>query len=172
MIAKSTADGVAVSSQDVGTLVLRVAAGAVLAAHGTQHLFGWLDGPGVDGFTKLLESLGYEAARLFTLVGGISEIVGGLLLVLGLLTPLGVAAAVGMTTNAVIALHLQMGFWQTMGDLPLLLGLVAVAVAFTGPGRYSLDRGRRWVHGDVRSALAGIGFGIVVALAALLVKVV
>lgn len=172
MIAKSTAERVTVSSQDVGSLVLRVAAGGVLAAHGTQHLFGWLSGPGADGFTELLEGIGYESARLFTLVGGISEVVGGLLLILGLLTPLGVAAAVGMTANAVIAFHPQIGFWESMGDFPLLLGLVAVAVAFIGPGVLSLDRARRWVHGDLRSALVGIGIGVVAALLALLVKVI
>jgi putative oxidoreductase len=172
MITKSTSERVAVSTQDIGALVLRVATGVVLAVHGTQHLFGWFGGPGLDGFARLVEPLGYESPRLFALIGGLSEVAGGLLLVLGLATPLGVAAAVGMMINAVIALHLPFGFWQTAGDLAVLVGLAAVAVAFIGPGSYSLDRRRAWVHGGMRPAVAGIGLGVAVALVALVVKAV
>jgi putative oxidoreductase len=171
VITKSTVDRVTVSSQDVGALILRVGTGLVLAAHGTQHLFGWFGGPGLDGFARLLQPLGYESPRLFALIGGLSEVAGGLLLILGLATPLGVAAAVGMMINAVIALHLPFGFWQSAGDLAVLLGLAAVAVAFIGPGGYSLDRRRGWVHGGVRPALAGIGLGTAVALVALVLKI-
>lgn len=95
-----------------------------------------------------------------------------MLLVFGLFTPLGVAAAVGMTANAVIAFHPSIGFWASMGDFPLLLCLAAVAVAFIGPGAFSLDRARTWVHGDFRTAVAGIGLGVVGALIALLIKVI
>jgi putative oxidoreductase len=169
---KVAAERVAVSSQDVGALVLRVAAGAVLAIHGTQHLFGWFDGPGLDRYTRLVESLGYEPARLLATVGAISEVAGGLLLILGLLTPLGVAAAVGVTGNAVISFHpaQEDGFWLSFGDFPLLLGLSAIAVAFTGPGLLSLDRSRSWVHGQPRWALSGIGLGVIVAIVALVLK--
>lgn len=160
-----------VSSQDTGALVLRVGTGAVLAAHGAQHLFGWFGGPGRDGFAQLLESLGYGSAKFFALIAGLSELGGGLLLILGLATPLGVAAAVGMMINAIIALHLKLGFWETAGDLAVLVGLAAIAVAFIGPGSYSLDRGRGWVHGGTRPALAGIGLGAAVAIVALLVKI-
>ena len=170
MITKSTADRVAVSTQDIGALVLRVGAGAVLAAHGTQHLFGWFDGPGRDGFAQLLQNLGFSGAKFFALVAGLSELGGGLLLILGLATPLGVAAAVGMMINAVITLHLKLGFWQTAGDLAVLVGLAAVAVALIGPGVYSADRGRPWVHGGTRSAITGIGLGAVVDVIVLLVK--
>jgi putative oxidoreductase len=172
VITKSTDERVAVSTQDIGALVLRVATGVVFAAHGAQHLFGWFGGPGLDGFAGLLESLGYESGRLFALIAGLSELAGALLLVLGLLTPLGVAAAVGMMINAIVALHLRLGFWQTAGDLAVLLGLAAVAIAFIGPGTYSLDRRRGWVHGGMRPALAGIGLGALVAAAALLVKII
>lgn len=175
MVTEKVATGrVTASSQDVGALVLRVAAGAVLAIHGTQHLFGWFDGPGLDRYTRLVENLGYEPARLVATVGGISEVAGGLLLILGLLTPLGVAAAVGVTGNAVISFHpiQEDGFWLSFGDFPLLLGLSAVAVAFTGPGLLSLDRSRTWVRGDPRWALSGIGLGIVGAVIALVLKLV
>lgn len=172
MVTKSAAQRVAVSTQDIGALVLRVGAGAVFAAHGTQHLFGWFDGPGRSGFAQLLESIGYGSPQFFAVVAGLSEIIGGLLLILGLLTPLGVAAAVGMMINAVISLHLKLGFWLTAGDLAVLVGMCAVAVAFIGPGAYSLDRGRSWVHGGSRAALAGIGLGAAVGLITLLVKVI
>lgn len=172
MVAEKLVTERAVSSQDVGALVLRVAAGAVLALHGTQHLFGWFDGPGLDGYTRLVEGLGYGSARLLATMGGISEVVGGVLLILGLLTPLGVAAAVGVTANAVISFHSAQedGFWRSFGDFPLLLGLSAIAVAFVGPGLLSLDRSRSWVRGEPRWALGGIGLGVVVAVVALIFK--
>jgi len=172
VITKSTAGRVVVSTQDIGALFLRVGTGAVLAVHGTQHLFGWFGGPGFDGWAGLLKTLGFTSSRPFALIGGVSELAGGLLLMLGLLTPLGVAAAVGMMINAIITLHLKLGFWQTAGDLALLLGLAAIAVAFIGPGAYSLDRRRNWVHGGARPALAGIGLGTLAALIALLIKIV
>jgi putative oxidoreductase len=171
VITKSAAERVAVSTQDVGALVLRVGAGAVFAAHGAQHLFGWFGGPGRDGFAQLLQSLGFDSPKFFALVAGLSELGGALLLILGLATPLGVAAVVGMMINAVITLHLKLGFWQTAGDLAVLLGLAAVAIAFIGPGVYSVDRGRPWVHGGTRSAIAGIGLGAVAAAIVLLVKI-
>lgn len=172
VITKSTADRVAVSTQDIGAFVLRVGTGLVLAAHGTQHLFGWFNGPGRDGFAQILQTLGYDSPQFFATIAGLSEVAGGLLLILGLLTPLGVAAAVGMMINAVIALHLELGFWQTAGDLAVLVGLAAVAVAFIGPGTYSLDRRRPWVHGGTRPALAAITLGTLVAVVVLLVKAI
>lgn len=170
MINESTAERVSVSTQDIGALVLRVGAGLVFAAHGAQHLFGWFAGPGLDGFAGLLTSLGFASGKAFALIAGLSEVGGGLLLVLGLATPLGVAAAVGMMINAVITLHLKLGFWQTAGDLAVLLGLAAIAVACIGPGTYSLDRARSWVHGGARPALTGIGLGTVAALIVMLIK--
>jgi putative oxidoreductase len=172
VITKSTASRVDVSTQDMGALVLRVGTGLVFAAHGAQHLFGWFGGPGLDGFAGLLTSLGFASGKAFALIAGLSEIGGGLLLILGLATPLGVAAAVGMMINAVFTLHLKLGFWQTAGDLAVLLGLAAIAVACIGPGVYSLDRTRPWVHGGVRPALAGIALGTAVALVVLLIKAV
>jgi putative oxidoreductase len=171
VVTKPTAERVIVSSHDIGALVLRVGTGLVFAAHGAQHLFGWFGGPGLDGFGQLLASLGFPAAKAFALIGGLSEIAGGLLLVVGLATPLGVAAAVGMMINAVITLHLKLGFWATAGDLAVLVGLAAVAIALIGPGAYSLDRARNWVHGGTRPAYAGIGLGVVVAVIVLLIKV-
>lgn len=172
MITKSTAERVAVSTQDIGALVLRVGAGAVFAAHGAQHLFGWFGGPGRDGFAELLQTLGFSSGKFFATIAGLTELGGGLLLVLGLATPLGVAAAVGMMINAVFALHLKLGFWQTFGDLAVLLGLSAITIALIGPGVYSMDRGRPWVHGGARPAIAGIGLGAVVAVVVLFIKII
>ena len=64
-------------------------------------------------------------------------------LALGLLTPLGSAAVIGVMFNAVVAVHWHSGEWAANGgyELPLLFGIVAVTLGFTGPGRLSFDRG-------------------------------
>ncbi|EUA14051.1 doxX family protein [Mycobacterium xenopi 4042] len=78
-------------TQNLGLLLLRVGLGAVLVAHGLQKLFGWWGGEGPTGFKNSLSDAGYQHAEVLTYVAAGGEIVAGVLLVLGLFTP--VAAA-------------------------------------------------------------------------------
>jgi putative oxidoreductase len=74
--------------------------------------------------------------------------------------------------NAVVGVHWHSGVWAANGgyELPLLLGMVAVTLGCTGPGRLSLDRGRRWAGGGALSSLASLGLGLGAALVVLLLK--
>ncbi|MFF9065604.1 DoxX family protein [Streptomyces sp. NPDC014891] len=138
--------------RDLGLLVLRVGTGAVLAAHGTQKLFGWFGGGGIDGTTKAMEAMGFHPARESAVAAGLGEAGGGALLALGLATPAAGAAAAGAMTGAV-AVHAPAGFFAQGGgyEYPAFLGFVAAAIGVTGAGRYSLDHAtghvldRRWV---------------------------
>ena len=79
------------------------------------------------------------------LLAGVGEAGGGVLLALGLLTPLGAAAGVGVMLNA-SSVHLSQGFWNNKGgfEYPLTIATTFAGVALAGPGRFSLDRALGW----------------------------
>ncbi|WP_435056543.1 DoxX family protein [Streptomyces noursei] len=124
----------------VGLLLLRLVLGLTMAAHGTQKLFGWFGGPGLDGTGKFFEASGYPSGKVVAVCAGLTETLGGLGLVLGLLTPLAGAAVVGTMINA-LAVKWGGGFFAPEGvEYELLLATGAAALALTGPGRYAVDR--------------------------------
>ena len=126
---------------DFGLLVLRLVVGPVIAAHGAQKLFGWFGGYGIAGTGGFFESIGFRPGRLAAFAAGASEFIGGLLIALGLLGPLGPAAVLAVMVVAAISVHWQHGLFAASNgiELTLLYAAAAVALAFTGPGRYSLD---------------------------------
>jgi putative oxidoreductase len=139
---------------NIGILILRLALGVPLAAHATQKLFGWYGGLGLAKTGAFMEQLGFVPGRRAALMAGLSEIVGGLLLVLGLLTPVAAAMVVGVMVVAASALLKHGFFVQNHGyEHVLLVGLAALSVAFTGPGLLSLDA-------LLNLPLAGVGWGL------------
>jgi len=125
-----------------GILLLRIAVGLLIAAHGAQKLFGAFSGPGIEGTAGYLGSLGYPRSREFAWLAGGVEFVGGLLLVLGFLVPLAAAALVGQFLNAMWSAHHHV-LWNHADppgiEFPLVLAVVAVSLAWTGGGRFSVD---------------------------------
>lgn len=160
--------------RDLGLLAVRLAAGLLMAGHGAQKLFGWWHGPDFDFIVNGFAQAGYTPGRFFALLASSSEVMGGLFLALGFLTPLGCAAIIGVMFNAIVAVHWHSGVWAANGgyELALLFGVIAVTVGFTGPGQLSLDRGWRWAAGGVRPGLVSLGLGLAGGLIVLLVKVV
>jgi putative oxidoreductase len=126
---------------DTGILLLRVVVGAVMAAHGSQKLFGWFGGYGLKGTGGFFEQLGFRPGVAFAAAAGLSEFLGGLLLIIGLFTPLGAAAVLGAMIVASVSVHLKSGFFATNNgiELPFLYGLVSLGLIFIGAGQYSLD---------------------------------
>jgi putative oxidoreductase len=126
---------------DIGLLLLRLTVGLTLAAHGTQKLFGWFGGPGLDAIGPMFDSLGFHPGRRHAFMAGLVETGAGLLLALGFLTPAGAAAAFSVMLVAGVSVHLKKGFFLTSGgyEYTLVLGVAGLTVAFTGPGALSLD---------------------------------
>ncbi|CAL9428627.1 DoxX family protein [Streptomyces sp. enrichment culture] len=126
--------------RDLGLLLLRLGAGGVLAAHGTQKLFGWFGGHGIEGTGQFMESVGYRPGKASATAAGLAETGGGTLLMLGLATPAAGAAAAGAMAGAA-AVHTPNGFFNQGGgyEYAATLGLAATGLAVTGPGRLSLD---------------------------------
>ncbi|MEV4240172.1 MULTISPECIES: DoxX family protein [unclassified Nocardia] len=158
------------SAADIGLLVLRVVFGGLLAAHGAQKLFGWFSGMGWSANAAAFDSMGYNPGKLFGTLAGLSEFTGGILLLLGLLTPLASAIVLGTMINAVNATW-GGGLLTGKGyETPLLFAAVGAAVAFTGPGKFSLDHGRPWHRQGIVWGGAAIAVAVVAAVITLILK--
>jgi uncharacterized membrane protein YphA (DoxX/SURF4 family) len=81
----------------------------VTAGHGAQKVFGWFGGYGLKGTGGFFETMGFRPGVLFAAMAGLSELAGGLLLVLGLLTSLGAAAVLAAMLVAMVSVHLKRG---------------------------------------------------------------
>jgi putative oxidoreductase len=147
----------------IGLLILRLVVGLTLAAHGAQKLFGWFGGYGLAGTGQFLEQLGFRPGRVHAAQAGIAEVVGGLFLAAGFLTPAAAAAVVAVMLVAAVSVHVKNGFFAPSGgyEYTLVLGGAALALAFTGPGALSLDQalGISW-SGEI-PGLATLAAGLI-----------
>jgi putative oxidoreductase len=151
-----------VNAIDLSLLILQLGVGLTFAAHGAQKLFGWWGGPGIAGWQGAMEHMGYRPARLFAVVSTLVELVGGLVLAAGLLTPLAAAALLAQTVVIIGEVHWANGFFNTKGgfEFPLVLGTGAAAVGLGGPSAISAD------------AALGISFDPAVRVALLVLGIV
>jgi putative oxidoreductase len=123
---------------DLGLLALRCVVGVVMLAHGINHVIG---GGRIPGTARWFESLGMRPGRLHAWLASGTEIAAGVLLVLGLLTPLAAAGVVGVLVVAWITNHRGNGFfifrpgegWEYV----MTLTVVALAIGAVGPGSWS-----------------------------------
>ncbi|WP_438490393.1 DoxX family protein [Streptomyces sp. S186] len=146
---------------DWGLLLLRLTFGLLMAAHGAQKLFGVFGGQGLTATGQGFEALGYRPGRVFAVIGGLSEGLGGLGLALGFLTPLAAAALIGVMINAMATVTGANGLWEAQGGVEYSVGItvVALAVAALGPGRLAVDRFFPWGRGGWLSAAVALGLG-------------
>lgn len=152
----------------LGRLLARGAIGGLFIGHGTQKLFGWFDGPGLDRAAKMMESLELRPGRRNALAASVSEAAGGAMLALGLFTPLAAASLIGAMLTAIRTVHYKNGLWNSGGGYEFNLALIAgiLAIVDGGPGPLSLDAalgiedtGSKWslaalIAGAAGSALA------------------
>lgn len=144
---------------DLGLLVLRVVLGVTMGAHGLQHLFGAFGGPGVGGFARVLGNFGYTTqTTLLSWITGISEVVGGALVLVGLFTPVGAAALLGVCAN-IVYVKFGGGFFQKEGqgfEFELLLAAASLTVLLAGSGRIALDVNTPWRKRPLPFGLIGL----------------
>lgn len=144
----------------LGLLVLRVIVGLSLAAHGWNKFFG---GGRIPGTARWFDSMGMRPnGKVHALAAACTELGGGVMLAAGFLTPLTAAAVVGLMVVAAWTSHRQNGFFivKSGWEYNLVLATVAVAVATTSPGRYSLD----WAFGLAPSFDPAVGLGVSLGL--------
>jgi putative oxidoreductase len=151
-----------------GILLLRVVVGGTIFAHGAQKLFGWFGGPGLRGTASFFGSSGWRLPLITAFLAGVGE-ASGLAFALGFLTPLAALGIAIVMLNAIFAVHWKNGFFNGAGGLefPLTIATVAVAVAATGPERFSIDNLIGWADD-----ISGLWWGVGVAAAALAITAV
>jgi putative oxidoreductase len=121
--------------------ILRIALGAVLIPHGCQKLFGMFGGMGLARNAELFERLGYAPGMFWGTLVGLTELVGGILLILGLFTRFAAAAVLIFMIVAVHFTSAKGFFWANGGsEYALLIGFCALFFLIRGGGTYSLDR--------------------------------
>lgn len=124
---------------DFGLLVIRLALGAIYVAHGTRKL--GLGSPGgFAGFASSIERRGFRPSLAWALVAVGAEVVGGILLIVGFLTPLAGAMLLGQSLM-IVTVTARRGFWHDKGgvEYPILLSAAALACGLVGAGAISLD---------------------------------
>lgn len=134
-----------------GPAVLRVVCGVMFVAHGMQKLFGVFDGGGLSGTAAYFATLGLSPAYPLAVAVGLTEFVGGLMLVAGALTGYVTAALIAVMLGAIWSVHLSNGFFLNWANAPgrghgveyhMVTVAALLAVMLTGPGALSVDHRR------------------------------
>ena len=148
----------------LGTLAVRGTVGPLFIGHGTQKLFGWFDGHGLEATAGGFEQLGLRPGKRHAIAAGTAEALGGLLLTLGAATPLAGTLITGAMTTAIRKVHAPNGPWVTSGGWEYNAVIIALlaAVAEHGPGKPSVDakvfpswKGPMWAALSIGAGVAG-----------------
>jgi len=142
----------------IGRLFLRLVVGGLFVGHGTQKLFGWFGGHGLDATAGAFEQMGMRPGRRNAIAAGAAEAGGGALLALGLETPLAASVLTATMLTAIQRVHGSKGPWVTDGGYEYNLVLIAavLALAEVGPGGLSLDAARGKERSGSHWALAAL----------------
>lgn len=145
---------------DSVALLLRLAIGPMLFAHGYNKVFGK---GGLRGTTGWFDSLGLKPAFLHARMAAATELGAGTLITLGAANPVPAAACIGLMVTAARTDHRGKGFFVFKGgwEYTGVVAAVAAAMAALGPGRFSLDaaraRSRSGLRWGLLAAVAGVG---------------
>jgi putative oxidoreductase len=155
---------------NLGLFVLRLIVGLLFAGHGAQKLFGAFGGHGLSGTAGFFEGIGLKPGRVHATAAGLAEFGGGILLALGLVTPVAAAVLIAVMTAAVITVHGPKGLWSTEGgyEYNLVLAAAVFALAGIGAGRWSLDHATGLSMHTAAWAIGALAVGIAGGLGAVL----
>jgi putative oxidoreductase len=147
---------------DLALLLFRLTIAAVFLAHGWNHIFG---GGKIAGTARWFDSLGMRPGLLHAWAASVTELGAGVLVGLGLLTPPGAAAVIGVMVVALVTTHLRNGFFifrPGQGyEYVVVLIMCALVIGVVGPGRWSVDYalGISWPDWVRFAVTAGAGLG-------------
>lgn len=148
----------------IGTTLFRGVAGPLFVGHGTQKLFGWFGGHGLEGTAGFFDNIGLRPGRRNAIAAGAAEALGGALLTLGAFTPLATTLITGTMATAIRKVHAPNGPWVTEQGWEyngVLIAAMAM-VADRGPGKPSIDdryfpslKGPGWAALAIGAGVAG-----------------
>lgn len=117
--------------------LIRLMAGGSLAFHGSQILFG-----NIEGAARFFESLDFQNGLLWAWVVGILEFVCGICLALGLFTRVAAGPILVFLVTSIVIYHYEFGYsWEARGiEYPLFWAIVVFHFLVRGGGKWSLDR--------------------------------
>jgi putative oxidoreductase len=152
----------------IARLVLRVLVGGLFFGHGTQKLFGWFGGNGLEATAAGFEKMGMRPGRRHAIAGGVGEAAGGAALALGLATPLASATLTSVMLTAIYRVHFKNGPWVTNGGYEYNAVLIAavLSLAEAGPGKLSLDAALGTERSGPGWAVAAAALGVAGAVGA------
>ncbi len=128
-------------------LAVRLFLGTMIFAHGYRKFFG---GGKIDGTASWFESIGMKPGRLNAMMAASTEVGVGVLLTLGLLTPLASAGLIALMVVAIVTVHRKNGFFIfNKGEgIEYTLGVAVMSLVpgTLGAGKFSLDNAWNPLH--------------------------
>jgi putative oxidoreductase len=119
----------------LGRLLLRIAVGSFFFGHGTQKLFGWFGGHGLDATAQMFDGLGLRPGKANAIAAGAAEAGGGALLATGVATPLAASVLTATMITAIETVHAKKGPWLSNGGYEYNVVLIAAVLTLTESGR-------------------------------------
>lgn len=122
------------------TVPLRLALGLIFIAHGAQKVFGAFGGRGFSAFINGTAPLGLWPSKLWLGAAALSELIGGVLVLLGLFTRVGAGAIAAVMLVAIVGVHSQ-SFFLNQGGMEFALANLCMActLLYLGGGKLSVD---------------------------------
>lgn len=149
-------------AQNIGLLILRIAVGVVMIAHGVNH------GRKLENTAAWFESIGFSRARIQAFMSAAGEIAIGASLMFGFLTSLAAAGLVATMVVAGVSNHRKAGFFAFNRPIEgweyvMTLAVIGLSLATMGAGEWSIDNAigldlSGWPGFII--GLAGVGAGI------------
>lgn len=151
---------------DTAALILRLAFGLSIFAHGYNKMF---RKNGISGTSKWFGDVGMRAPVIQARLASITEMSSGIALIIGFATPLAAAGLVALMTVAIMVAHRHNGYfifrpgqgWEYCASIIV----VALVIALLGPGRWSVDAALNFDYSNCTSITIAIvvGFGSAIA---------
>lgn len=158
---------------DLGLLISRLTVGGIMFFHGLRKITGWWGGPGFSHMAEAVAGANWKQPHLTAVLFAVGETLGGLMIILGVATPMAASAVLAIIINSWLTRQaLAPGLQFTAPGGPEYQSLLAAAttgIILSGPGRLSLDRRMGWATRPHAGSLAAFLGAIVVAAAAWIV---
>jgi putative oxidoreductase len=128
--------------RDWAALPLRLGLGIMFVLHGLQIAFGMFGGTGIEGFSQMLSSLGFSPATPLAYIVAYFELIGGILLILGLFTRVASIVLILVMLVAIIKVHLSNGFFAMSGgfEYNFIIICACASLLISGPGHLSIHK--------------------------------